>query len=51
MDIEERLEGLEKEKEIVEGLEYLSFDCRDTCLSWYNHEIQWCKDRLEERKA
>ena len=35
-----RLDKLKEEKKIIEGLKCLSFDCKDACLEWYEHEIE-----------
>jgi hypothetical protein len=41
--MESRLEGLKRELEIIKSLRYLSFDCMDKCIEWYEHEIECCE--------
>lgn len=49
--LKKRLEGLKAEVEVIDKLEYLSFNAKDVCFSWYGHEIKCCEDRLKEYKA
>ena len=42
-----RLEGLCKEKVQVAQLQYLSFDVREKCFEWYDHEIEVCSENIK----
>lgn len=35
-----RLEELKAELAVIEALPCLSYDCKEKCREWYNHEIE-----------